>query len=157
MATGKVTAFEEDMLKLIFQNVAVPNIGDVTGLRGSTVAGSLYLSLHTASPGSAGDQTTNECTLPGYARMAIARASGAGGFTLTGLSKIAQTDVDPAFAQTTSGEQTLSYMGVGTAASGAGRLLYFGPLNRPLSTTDVSVVLNADNRLYLYDLNLGDG
>lgn len=51
-----------DLLELIFNNVAWANIGDATGLPGSAAAGSLYISLHTASPGEGGDQTTNECS-----------------------------------------------------------------------------------------------
>jgi hypothetical protein len=39
-----------DLLELIFCNTDAPNIGDATGLRGSSVAGSLYVSLHTADP-----------------------------------------------------------------------------------------------------------
>lgn len=51
-----------DLLELIFNNVDWANIGDATGLPGSAVAGSLYISLHTASPGEGGDQTTNEAS-----------------------------------------------------------------------------------------------
>jgi hypothetical protein len=48
------------LLLLIFNNTDWANIGDAGGLRGSATAGSLYLSLHTASPGETGNQTTNE-------------------------------------------------------------------------------------------------
>ena len=49
-----------DLMKLIFNNTTWANIGDATGIVGSGAAGNLYLSLHTSSPGEAGDQTTNE-------------------------------------------------------------------------------------------------
>jgi len=49
-----------DLFKLLFNNTTWANVGDVTGLVGSTSAGSFYLSLHTASPGESGNQTTNE-------------------------------------------------------------------------------------------------
>ena len=39
---------------------------------GSSVAGSLYVSLHTADPGVGGGQNTNEATYSGYARVAVA-------------------------------------------------------------------------------------
>ena len=43
--------FEGALLKLIFQNVAAPNLGDASGLQPSTTAGNLYASLHTAVTG----------------------------------------------------------------------------------------------------------
>jgi hypothetical protein len=70
-------------LLLLFNNTNAANIGDATGLRGSTTAGSLYLSLHTADPGETGSQTTSECNYTSYARQAVARSSG--GFTITAV------------------------------------------------------------------------
>jgi hypothetical protein len=57
---SKSNSFETALLSHIFENAAIANIGDATGVRGSTTAGSLYFSLHTSDPGEAGDQTTNE-------------------------------------------------------------------------------------------------
>lgn len=61
--------------KHIFQNANVANIGDGTGLRGSPTAGSLYISLHSADPGAAGDQTTSEASYTNYARQGVARSA----------------------------------------------------------------------------------
>ena len=86
---SKSDSWENGLLLLLFNNTNVANVGDATGLRGSTTAGSLYLSLHTSDPGDAGTQTTNEVdtgAYAGYARVAVARASGAGGFTVTANS-----------------------------------------------------------------------
>ena len=49
-----------NLLLLMFNNTNWANVGDATGLRGSSTAGSFYLSLHTASPAEAGNQSTNE-------------------------------------------------------------------------------------------------
>lgn len=57
---GMTNAAATNFLNHLFANADWANIGDATGLRGSSTAGSLYLSLHTSSPGEAGDQTTNE-------------------------------------------------------------------------------------------------
>ena len=57
---GLANTAATNLLKLIFNNTTWANVGDATGLVGSTVPGSLYLSLHTSSPAEAGDQTTNE-------------------------------------------------------------------------------------------------
>lgn len=64
-----------DILNLVFNNANAANIGDSTGLRGSSTAGSLYVSLHTADPGAGGNQTTNEAAYTSYARVAVARSS----------------------------------------------------------------------------------
>jgi len=45
---SKTNTHEDGYLKLLFQNVNFANIGDATGLRGSTTAGSLYVALFTA-------------------------------------------------------------------------------------------------------------
>lgn len=56
MTNAAATAF----LTLLFNNTDWANIGDAAGLQNSAAAGSFYLSLHTASPGEGGNQTTNE-------------------------------------------------------------------------------------------------
>ena len=112
------------MLLLFFNNTNFALVGDATGLRGSSTAGSLYVSLHTADPGEAGDQTTSEITYTSYARVAVARSSS--GFTVTANS------VSPFATVTcpagTGGSGTATYFGVGTASSGAGVLLYSGAI-----------------------------
>ena len=54
---SKADSWENSLLQLLFNNVNVANVGDATGLRGSSTAGSLYVSLHTADPGETGAQT----------------------------------------------------------------------------------------------------
>src|SRR5881392_3242288 len=68
-------AFETACLQHYFQNTAHANVGDATGVRGSSVAGSFYISLHTADPGETGDQTTSETAYTNYVRVAVARSS----------------------------------------------------------------------------------
>ena len=122
---SKGNTFENDLLLLLFNNTNIANLGDATGVRGSTSAGSLYFSLHTADPGEAGDQTTNETNYTGYARVAVAR-SGAG-FTVTGNQVAPAANV--AFGQSSSGTPTLTHFAIGTASSGAGTILYKGTLS----------------------------
>lgn len=122
---SKSNAWENDLLLLVFNNTNAANIGDATGLRGSSTAGSLYLSLHTADPGEAGDQSTNEIAYTGYARVAVARSGS--GFTVTGNAVALAANVD--FPAGTGGSGTATHFGIGTAASGAGKLLYKGSLS----------------------------
>jgi uncharacterized membrane protein len=122
---SKGNTFENDLLLLLFNNTNIANIGDATGVRGSSVAGSLYLALHTADPGEAGSQTTSECTYGSYARVAVAR-SGAG-FTVTGNSVSPAANVD--FPAAASGSETATFASIGTVSSGAGKILYSGAIS----------------------------
>ena len=118
-------AFETDALKHIFQNAAVALIGDASGLQPSATAGSLYISLHTADPGEAGDQSTSEATFTSYARVAVARTS-AQWPESAGTVSNANTITFPA---STGGSNTITHVGIGASASGAGKLLFSAALS----------------------------
>jgi hypothetical protein len=124
-------SFENSLLLLIFNNTNIANVGDATGLRGSSTAGSLYVSLHTADPGEAGDQTTSEATYTSYARVAVAR-SGAG---WTVASNNASNTAAVNWPAATGGSNTITHFGIGTASSGAGVLLFSGALSASRSVT----------------------
>lgn len=125
---SKGNTFENDLMKLIFQATAIANLADNAA---SSPATNLYVSLHTADPGEAGDQTTNETSYTSYARVAVARTSG--GWTVTNNS------VSPAatigFPACTGGTATITHFGIGTASSGAGKLLYKGTVTPNLSVS----------------------
>jgi hypothetical protein len=127
---SKLNSLENSLLLLIFNNTNIANVGDATGLRGSSAAGNLYVSLHTADPGEAGDQTTSEATYTSYARVAVAR-SGAG-WTVIGNSVSPAADIS--FPAGTGGSGTVTHFGIGTASSGAGVLLYSGTVTPNIVT-----------------------
>ncbi len=122
---SKSNAWETALLEHLFTNADVANVGDATGLRGSSTAGSLYFSLHTATPDETGNQSTNEIAYTSYARVAVAR-SGAG-WTVTGDS--VAVDADITFPAGTGGSGTATHWGLGTDSSGAGTLLYYGAIS----------------------------
>jgi hypothetical protein len=128
---SKSNTFENDLLKHIFNNDAIALIGDATGVRGSTTAGNLYVSLHTADPGEAGDQTTSETVYTNYVRKEVARTTG--GWTVSGNTVSNAALVQ--FAQCGATGATLRYFGVGTDSSGAGKLLYSGALTADLAVS----------------------
>jgi hypothetical protein len=145
---SKGDTFEHDLLLLLFNNTNIANLGDATGVRGSSTAGSLYVSLHTADPGEAGDQTTSECNYTGYARQAVARSSG--GFTVTGNSVSPAANVSfPNPTNATNLSQTATYFGVGSASSGAGELLYSGALSPTIviANTGVTPILGSTSTI----------
>ena len=120
----KGTAYSNDYLFLVFNNIDLAGIGDANGLYGSDTAGQLYVSLHQADPGAGGNQSSNEANYTGYARVGVAR-SGSGWSVAGGQVSNAGTVTFPACG---GGTNTLTHFGVGTDASGPGLLLYSGPL-----------------------------
>ena len=117
---------------LIFTNSNAANIGDATGLRGSTTAGSFYISLHTADPGDAGSQTTSEATYTSYARVAVARSGS--GWTVTGANSVNAAVIS--FPACTGGTSTVTYFGIGANTSGAGTLFFSGALDASLAVSN---------------------
>ena len=132
--TDKADAWENALLLLLFNNTNCAAVGDATGLRGSTTAGSLYISLHTAAPGETGNQGTSECTYTSYARTGVARAVGPPGWTVTGNSVSPTAAVNCATSGAGTGN-TITHVGIGTDVSGtAGKLLYSGALTPNIVT-----------------------
>ena len=92
-----------------------------------------YIALHTADPGNAGTQTTSEATYTSYARVAVTAATGfvaasAGATSNTGLIQ---------FPQCTGSTNTVTYVSIGTASSGAGQIIYRGALSASLSVANL--------------------
>jgi hypothetical protein len=118
---GKGTTFSGNLLKLVFNATGIANIADNTA---SSPLTNLQISLHTADPTAAGNQTSNETSYTGYARTAVARTTGGWTVTSNSVSPVATISC-PACTGSTA---TLSYFGVGTASSGSGVLMYSGTI-----------------------------
>lgn len=130
---SKSNTFENDLLQLIFNGVAINNLADNAASGPLT---NLYLALHTADPGETGVQTTSEVAYTGYARVAVARTSS--GWTVTGGSVSPVAAVE--FGEMTAGTpSTATYVSVGTAQTGAGKILYSGAVT-PSIACNVGVV-----------------
>lgn len=118
----KSTTFCNNVIDLILRGTAIADLAENDS---TSPNADVYLSLHTADPGVGGAQTTNEASYTGYARLAVDRtgtgwdaaASGA-----TSNSALAQ------FAECTAGSATVTYVAIGTASSGAGKVLWAGAL-----------------------------
>lgn len=119
---SKSNTFENEILNLILNNTNIANVGDATGLRGSTTAGSVYLSLHTADPGEAGTAATNEIGYTGYARQPVPRAA-----NWTVASGVATLVPNVDFPEMTGGTGgTVTHFAVVKEVSGASVVLYKG-------------------------------
>lgn len=123
--------YENAVLSHLFQNLAISDIGDNTGLDESATAGDLWVALHTASPGEAGAQTTNEVAYTSYARVAVARGAL---WTVTGNQVTNAAAVQ--FPTSTGGTATVTHFSVGVdngAVLGVHYMICFGALASPLT------------------------
>lgn len=124
--TGATDLFEDDLLDLIFTNVAAPNVGDAGGLQPSVAANNFHISLHTgdALTDASTLQTDNEAAYTGYARQPVART--VAGWTVA--SGNVDNDAAITFPISTSGPETETDVGIGFAAAGAGVLQIWSQL-----------------------------
>lgn len=123
---------ENGLLSLIFENANYANVGDATGLRGSTTAGVFYISLHTTNPNETGSQNTTEAAYTSYSRPSVARSTA--GWTVA--SGVADNDAAINFPAATGGTETESHFGIGSDSSGAGNLFFWGALTSSLAVSN---------------------
>jgi len=117
-------AAEQALLDLLFLNVDWAGIGDAGGLQNSAAAGSFYIALHSADPGEAGNQTTNEIAYTGYARVAVARTGAGFSRSLSTISNVATIQ----YGECTAGSATATHFSIGAASSGTGQIVLSGAL-----------------------------
>ena len=137
--------FENDLMKLIFNATAIANIADNAATSPFT---NLYAALHTADPGEAGDQSTSEATYTGYAIVAITRNSG--GWTVTANQAVNASTIT--FGPCTAGSNTVTYVSIGTASSGAGKILCRAALTSSLViSAGITPLFNASSLTFSLD------
>ena len=116
------TASANDVLNLILRNVALPWAGTTK-----------YFSLHTGTIGAAGDQTTNEVSYTGYARVAATTTTG--GLFDAAASGATTNNAPVTFGNPTAGSFPIvvTHVGLGANASGAGTCIEYTALDSPLT------------------------
>jgi len=127
----KSTALCNQYLGLVFNATAMPNIADNAS---SSPLTNLYLSLHTATPGTGGNQTTNETAYTNYARVAVVRTTSGWQLPSGGST---QNNLLTQFAQCGVTGATITHVGIGTASTGSGTMLYAGALNSSLTVANL--------------------
>lgn len=123
---SKSIVFEGELLALIFNGTAIADLAENDTTSPLT---QLFLALHTADPGEAGNQSTSEVAYTGYARVAVNRNGG--GWVVTGNSVSPAADIE--FGACTSGTPVATHATVGVASSGATKYLYRGVLGTELN------------------------
>jgi hypothetical protein len=128
---SKSNATENDLVKFIFNAVAMPAYGV-----------SLQVNLHTADPGEAGTATTSAPTYTGYAAVSVSR-DGAGWTICNGTDpyapnasgNAAKNTAEVTFPECTGGSDTLTHASVSVIATG--QILYKGALTAPLAISNL--------------------
>ncbi len=126
---SKTNTFETELLEHIFQNAALADIGDASGLQPSSAAGSLYIALFTGDPGETAS-VVDEADYTGYARVAVARS--AAGWDVSGGN--ASNAAAITFGACTAGTNTITHFAIMTASTG-GDMLYSGALTSSLAVS----------------------
>lgn len=124
--------YENAILAHLFTNSDVVNIGDSGGLLGSATRGDLYVALHTAAPGEAGTQQTNEVAYTSYTRVGVERNST--GWLLSG-NQISNGSLVQ-FPTCTGGSSTATHFSVGVddgSVLGVHTMICYGALASPLT------------------------
>jgi hypothetical protein len=131
---GTGSTFANDLLKGIFQAVAIANLFDNAS---SSPITNTYLSLHTATPAS-GNQTTSEAAYTSYARVAEVRSTSSPGFTIsTNVATLAANANFPTSTGTPS--ETETYLGIGKSSTSTGELYFYGALSPTIAVTAAGV------------------
>lgn len=129
MAGEKSTTYSGQLLALLFNATPIPSIAiNAT----TTPLTNIYVSLLTADPTASGSQTTNEITYTGYARVAVARTTA--GWVITGASASPVANI--VFPSPTGAAGAVAnWWAVGTNPTGAGTMLYAGPITPSITIT----------------------
>jgi hypothetical protein len=116
---AKGAAFANSLLLLLFNATLFANVA--TNATSGPIT-SIFAALHTADPGTSGDQTTNEIAYTSYARVGVVRTSSGWTVTTNSVSPVAAIT----FPAGTGGSGTATHFSLGTLTSGAGVRLYSG-------------------------------
>lgn len=127
---AKGSTLESNLLKLMFQANAIPNLADNAAASPITT---LSVAMHTADP-TGGTQATNEVAYSAYTRTLTSRSSGASGWTVTGSNPATASPLTAiAFPQVTSAGSSTTIathfsVGGSTTVSGTTPIMYSGTI-----------------------------
>jgi len=125
----KGATFANDILALIFNATAIADLAENDATSPLT---SLFVSFHTAAVNAGNAQMLNEAAYTNYARVGVTR--NAGGWTVSSAQAVNTALVQ--FAQCGVTGATITHVAIGTASSGAGKVLYSGALSASLAVSN---------------------
>lgn len=132
---SKSNSFENAILRHIFNNDPIPNIGDAGGLLPSTLNGNLYLRLCTTAVAVSDSQLGTECTYTGYVQGGIPVPRTTAGWTV--VDNVCSNTSVLTFGTCTGNPETINYFEVwvdNTSTTEPYRL-FWGTFTASLSVT----------------------
>jgi hypothetical protein len=100
--------FENEFLKLLFQNIAIPGVGDASGLQPSATPGNFYVRLCTDAAVASDSQIGTECKYTGYVAGGVAVERSASGWTINGSQIVNAADIE--FGPCTAGNENIRFV-----------------------------------------------
>jgi hypothetical protein len=132
MSIADVT--ENNILKLYYNASAIANIADNAASAPITI---IAVALHTADPGDAGVQNTNESVYTNYARQTPARTTGGWTASTAGsTSPVANIDFPSSGASGT----TITFFSTGKTSSGATDIFWSGTVTPNIAIGAAGVI-----------------
>jgi len=121
---------ETAILQLIYNATAWANYADNAAASPQT---NIAIALHTADPGTSGNQSTSEVAYTGYARASVARTTG--GWTVTGVGPANCSPVSNiTFPAGSGGSGTVTNFSTGKTGGGATPILWSGTVTPNITT-----------------------
>lgn len=137
---SKSNLCETNFLKLIYQNIAWPNIGNAGGLPASTSTGNIFIGLFTATPNE--DNTGTEANFINYERFAVSRTPASWIVGIDNRNAICKNGVKILFPVSGGNNNVITHFGTFTNIIG-GDLIHYGALGIPVTTeTNKAVKIN---------------
>ena len=127
---SKGATFTFDLMRLLYQGQAIPNLADNAG---SSPIPQIIVGLHYADPGEGGNQSTNEAVYSGYIRAAVPRTAGGWTVGAGGATTNAGTVSWP--ANSNAGSVATGAYWSTSVSTGASKILHSGPMTTPLAIT----------------------
>jgi hypothetical protein len=129
---GFTNQAETEVLRHLFLNEDILNIGDTAGLLASSQEGNFYIALFTGDPGETGS-TTSEATYTGYARASVSRGD-TGWYEGMGIAR----NINPInFPECMGGEETITHYAIMKENTGD-KMLCYGELQDPINIVKTS-------------------
>jgi hypothetical protein len=132
---SKSDAFENQLLLHLFNNSAMANFGDATGLPAAAAAGSLYVRLYTDAIVVDDSTIGTECAYTGYVAFGVAVARSGGGWTVA--SNNASNTAAITFGACTAGSENIRYFAIWktNVDTTAANRVYWGQLTSDLAVS----------------------
>lgn len=132
---SKSDSFETDLLNHLFNNVAIANVGDASGLPAAATVGSFWVRLYTSAVTVDDSTIGTEAAYTGYVAGGVAVARSGAGWTISGNN--CSNTAAITFGACTAGSETIRYFAIwkDNSTGTDSHRLYWGQLTSDLAVS----------------------